>query len=395
MSLEHALLDRLEKRSLQIAQQKNEIYGLRQLVNEKIAINEQLAEQITTARLEREQMQHQISELRTECDRIREISKSLVPKSALMQAVQEAAELRSEVARLRAEVPLESTREALKNAVAKLQEVTAQLDSAKGEAEEWLKQCHAARRQRDDVKEAARAETQRLSDVCSELQSKYESLLAKTTDLGSYAMTLGRKEGEPLEMFMERQALRLAALESKAGPSIETLSVELSRRYAEIAGLREWATGVIESGGFADNYPERTMHYRHIVARINSRPQLDLTATLPTVDWQVVARNLEQTIAGLNAKVAELEAQAGKIGYVAKREHEEAVTAARENGIHKGESLSGFIWRQCEGLRKSQAENAPLTKLFVVLCKQRGNLNEEIIYRAVDEASDAIKKLTA
>lgn len=214
MSLEHALLDRLEKRSLQIAQQKNEIYGLRQLVNEKMAINEQLAEQITTARLEREQMQHQISELRTERDRIREISKSLVPKSALMQAVQEAAELRAEVAKLRAEVPLESTREGLKNATAKLQEVTAQLDNAKGEAEEWLKQCHAARRQRDEVKAEARAETQRLSDLCAELQSKYESLLAKTADLGSYAMTLGRKEGEPLEMFMERQALRLAALEA-------------------------------------------------------------------------------------------------------------------------------------------------------------------------------------
>ena len=127
----------------------------------------------------------------------------------------------------------------------------------------------------------------------------------------------------------------------------------------------------------------------------STREGLDLTATLPTVDWQVVARNLEQTIAGLNAKVAELEAQAGKIGYVAKSEHEEAVTAARENGIHKGESLSGFIWRQCEGLRKSQAENAPLNKLFVVLCKQRGNLNEEIIYRAVDEASEEIKQLTA
>ncbi len=146
MSLEHALLDRLEKRSLQIAQQKNEIYGLRQLVNEKMAINEQLAEQITTARLEREQMQHQISELRTECDRIREIRKSLVPKSALKQAVQEAAEFQAEAAklveagellthsfklgrnngenikqfldRICAEVPLESTREALKNAVA-------------------------------------------------------------------------------------------------------------------------------------------------------------------------------------------------------------------------------------------------------------------------------------
>ena len=98
---------------------------------------------------------------------------------------------------------------------AKLQDVNAQLDSAKGEAEEWLKQCHAARRQRDEVKAEARKETQRLSDLCAELQSKYESILTKTTDLGSYAMTIGRKEGEPLEMFMERQALRLAAYETK------------------------------------------------------------------------------------------------------------------------------------------------------------------------------------
>jgi chromosome segregation ATPase len=308
MSLEHALLDRLEKRSLQIEQQKNEIYGLRQLVNEKMTINAQLSEQITAAWLEREQMQNQISELRTERDRILEVSKGLVPKSALKQAVQEAAELHSEVAKLRAEVPLESTREGLKNAVAKLQEVNAQLDSAKGEAEEWLKQCHAARRQRDEVKAEARKETQRLSDLCAELQSKYESLLAaQNTVKADVAMVyqiadkLGRNQAESIPEFIERQALRVAALES----------------------------------------------------------------------------------------------QAGKIGYVAKGEHEEAVTAARENGIHKGESLSGFIWRQCEGLRKSQAENAPLTKLFVVLCKQRGNLNEEIIYRAVDEASDAIRKLTA
>jgi len=378
MSLEHTLLNRLEARSIQLAQMKQEIHGLKLLVNEKIAINEQLAEQITTARLEREQMQYQISELRTECDRIREINKSLVPKSALKQAVQEAAELRSEVAKLRAEVPLESTREGLKNAtakiaelkndvrrcyeladeigrgegesivdlitrqaeritglIAKLQEVTTDRDRVLNELAAIVAEANKTGRcggdpvallkqgqvDRDTAESLDRQlgaalalsneraqEIRKLIDghaedmkAQAELLSKYESLLTKITDLGSYAMTLGRKEGEPLEMFMERQALRLAALESEAG----------------------------------------------------------------------------------------------KIGYVAKGEHEEAVTAARENGIHKGESLSGFIWRQCEGLRKSQAENAPLNKLFVVLCKQRGNLNEEIIYRAVDEASNAIKKLTA
>ena len=270
MSLEHALLDRLEKRSLQIAQQKNEIYGLRQLVNEKMAINEQLAAEVIrereTARANYEHMERQIAGLHGECeqlrrevplestrealknavaklqevtterDRILEASRSLVPKSALKQAVQEAAELhgalndaQGEIQNLRAEVPLESTREALKNAVAKLQEVNAQLDSAKGEAEEWLKQCHAARRQRDEVKAEARKETQRLSDLCAELQGKHESLLAKTTDLGSYAMTLGRKEGEPLEMFMERQALRLAALESTITAKCDELAKETAK----------------------------------------------------------------------------------------------------------------------------------------------------------------------
>lgn len=268
MSLEYALLDRLEKRSLQIAQQHNEINGLRELVDEKMAINEQLAEQITTARLEREQMQHQIAELRTERDRILEASRSLVPKSALKQAVLEAAELhgalndaQGEIQKLRAEVPLESTREALKNAVAKLQEVTTDRDR----------------------------------------------LVIKFANLGSYAMTIGRKEGEPLEMFMERQALRLAALESKAGPSIETLSAELSVRYAEIAELHKWATGLIENPGFAQNAPERTMHYREIVERINSRPQLDLNAMLPAVDWQAICTKREDEIARLNAKVGPLE----------------------------------------------------------------------------------------
>lgn len=282
MSLEHALLNRLEARSIQLAQMKKEIHGLKQLVDEKMTINENLAAEVTrereTARANYEHMERQIAGLHGECEQ------------------------------LRREVPLESTREALRKATAKLQEVNAQLDSAKGEAEEWLKQCHAARRQRDEVKAEARKETQRLSDLCAELQSKYESILTKTTDLGSYAMTLGRKEGEPLEMFMERQALRLAALESKAGPSIEALSAELSVRYAEIAELHKWATGLIESPAFAHYHYERVQEYNAIVARINSRPQLDLTAMLPAVDWQVVCTKREDEIARLNAKVGPLEA---------------------------------------------------------------------------------------
>lgn len=223
MSLEHALLDRLEKRSLQIAQQENEIHGLRQLVNEKMSINEQLAEQITTARIEREQMQHQISELRTERDRILEVSKTLVPKSALKQAVQEAAELHSEVAKLRAEVP--------------------------------------------------------------------------------------------------------------------------------------------------------------------SRPQLDLTATLPTVDWQVVARNLEQTIAGLNAKVAELQGELDK-------QKTQADSMERQVGGLTRTRLRLEFERD-----KMKAKLEPLEALYKTL--KGWQENDHIIGygltidTAINKATEALSQLTA
>ena len=313
MSLEQAILDRLEKRNAQIEMLQQTIQAMshtadaerehtRQQLGPLIEENKKLAAQIESdenvSQLNREHAQYQI------------------------------ASLTAEVAKLRAEVPLESTREGLKNAVAKLQEVTTEKDR---------------------------------------MQSKYESLLAKTTDLGSYAMTLGRKEGEPLEMFMERQALRLAALESKAGPSIETLSAELSVRYAEIAELHKWATGLIESPAFAHYHYERVQEYNAIVARINSRPQLDLTATLPTVDWQVVARNLERTIAGLNAKVAELEA---------------AITAAK-----------------CDELAKATAKIKPLEALYKTL---KGYQDSDsiighgtIIEVAIDKATEALSQLTA
>lgn len=269
MSLEQAILDRLEKRNEENARLQNIINDLersayasskqeRETYDALVAYIQKMRAQIESDRLEREQMQHQITELRSEHDRILEISKSLVPKSALKQAVMEAAGLSSEVAKLRAEVPLESTREALKNAVANLRQ--------------------------------------------------HKSDIAKLYEL---ADEIGRGTDESIADVMKR----------------------LGDECARLAG-----------------------------------------------------------------KVAELEAQksnASPIGYISKADYDAAVTAARENGIHKGESLSGFIWRQCEMLRKSQAENAPLNKVFIAICKQRGNLNEEIIYRAVDEASDAIKKLTA
>lgn len=331
MSLEQAILDRLEKRNAQIAQLQSTVHALERAADSQrehammergrlLEENKQLAAQVA----DRYQIVTDLHDLYNQ--RISARDDSLTAAERLCKSLndeitkrdhelraheKELAEQREEIRKLRAEVPLESTREGLKNATVKIAEVTAQLGSAKGEAEEWLKQCNAARRQRDEVR-----------DLCAELQSKYESLLAKITDLGSYAMTLGRKEGEPLEMFMERQALRLAALESKAGPSIETLSAELSVRYSEIAELHKWALVLIENPSFAKNAPEHTRNYRDIVERINSRPQLDLTATLPTVDWQGVARNCGDELAKLKAMLGPLE-----------KMYEQIKGISRENGI--------------------------------------------------------------
>lgn len=184
MSLEHALLDRLEKRSLQIAQQENEIHGLRQLVNEKMSINEQLAEQITTARLEREQMQHQISELRTERDRILEVSKTLVPKSALKQAVQEAAELQSEAAKL----------------VEENKKLASALEAASSEAKK-------DRAMYVDEQRRANGLDRQLAAACEDSNRKDReigALMNEAGDLLTHSFELGRNNGENVKQFLDR-----------------------------------------------------------------------------------------------------------------------------------------------------------------------------------------------
>ena len=145
MSLEQALLDRLEKRSLR--------EGLKNAVAK--------LQEVTT---ERDRMRLQLENARAD------LKQALVERDSLGSM---AADRVMEIRKL-----MDGHAEDMKAQA----ELTAQLDSTKGEAEEWLKQCHAARRQRDEVREEARKETQRLSDLCAELQSKYESLLAKTTD---------------------------------------------------------------------------------------------------------------------------------------------------------------------------------------------------------------------
>ena len=149
----------LEKQDREITEQ-NEVIGKARLLNKSLndeitKRDRELREMDAEAKAHREVIQKKDAEIQ---EWLMQLATARNERDA---ALREAESLRSQV-------PLESTREALKNAVAKLQEVTTERDR----------------------------------------------LVIKFANLGSYAMTIGRKEGEPLEMFMERQALRLAALET-------------------------------------------------------------------------------------------------------------------------------------------------------------------------------------
>lgn len=352
MSLEQAILDRLEKRNEENARLQNIINDLersayasskqeRETYDALVAYIQKMRAQIESDRLEREQMQHQITELRSEHDRILEISKSLVPKSALKQAVMEAAGLSSEVAKLRAEVPLESTREALKNAVAKLQEATTDRDRLRNELAAIYAEANKSgycngdpvaqikKGQHDaDMVVSLRAQLQAATtraDNVATCRDRWMKIAADSgrmdgEDVGEFIARLAQQSAQGVELAVKVEELRVASIEREAAlerlkdsddrntRTIANLSVELSARYAEIAELHKWATGLIENQSFARNAPERTMHYREIVERINGRPRLDLTATLPVIDWQAICIKREDEIARLNAKLGPLEA---------------------------------------------------------------------------------------
>jgi len=291
MSLEQAILDRLEKRNGQIAQLQGTVHALERAADS----------QREHAILERGRLLEENKKLAAQIE-----SDEKVSQSNQEHAQYQIASLTAEVARLRAEVPLESTREGLKNAtakiaelkndvrrcyeladeigrgegesivdlitrqaeritglIAKLQEVTTDRDRVLNELAAIVAEANKTGRcggdpvallkqgqvDRDTAESLDRQlgaalalsneraqEIRKLIDghaedmkAQAELQSKYESLLTKITDLGSYAMTLGRKEGEPLEMFMERQALRLAALESTITAKCDELAKETAK----------------------------------------------------------------------------------------------------------------------------------------------------------------------
>jgi len=113
MSLEQAILDRLEKRNGQIAQLQGTVHALERAADS----------QREHAILERGRLLEENKKLAAQIE-----SDEKVSQSNQEHAQYQIASLTAEVARLRAEVPLESTREGLKNAVAKLQEVTTDRD---------------------------------------------------------------------------------------------------------------------------------------------------------------------------------------------------------------------------------------------------------------------------
>lgn len=257
MRLEQAILDRLEKRNGQIAQLQSTVHALERAADVEREHARQEQERLRDARQrlddlklelreeagkrwnateERDALVRENTKLGARIERMEESAASaeLLRKSLnaeitkrdheLRAHEKELAEQREEIRKLRAEVPLDSARDVLMNAVANMHELTKEKDRMRLQLENARADLKQALVERDSLGTMAadRAlEIRKLMDghaedmkAQAELQSKYESILTKTTDLGSYAMTIGRKEGEPLEMFMERQALRLAALEA-------------------------------------------------------------------------------------------------------------------------------------------------------------------------------------
>ena len=253
----------------------------------------------------------------------------------------ELAEQREEIRKIRAEVPLESTREGLKNAVAKLQEVTTDRDRLQNELAAIYAEANKSgycngdpvaqikKGQHDadmvvSLSAQLQAATTRADNVAT-CRDRWMKIAADSgrmdgEDVGEFIARLAQQSAQGVELAVKVEELRVASIEREAAlerlkdsddrntRTIANLSVELSARYAEIAELHKWATGLIENQSFARNAPERTMHYREIVERINGRPRLDLTATLPVIDWQAICIKREDEIARLNAKLGPLEA---------------------------------------------------------------------------------------
>ncbi len=134
MSLEQAILDRLEKRNAQIAQLQSTVHALERASDS----------QREHAIMERGRL---LEENKTLAERIERMEESSGSQEALQRKDAEIQEwlMQLEKARnerdaalreaesLRSQVPLESTREALKNTVAKLQEVTTDRDRLQNE----------------------------------------------------------------------------------------------------------------------------------------------------------------------------------------------------------------------------------------------------------------------
>ena len=240
MSLEQAILDRLEKRNGQIAQLQSTVHALERAADSQrehamiergllLDENKKLVAQIEASQWNREHLEKEIVALRTKLDvadpEVLTRSERLI-KSLNDEITKRDHELRAH------EKELAEQREEIRSIIETATYFG--MTSDEGVGNFIKRKCIQLENARTDLKQvlverdslgsmaADRAqEIRKLMDghaedmkAQAEVQSKYESILTKTTDLGSYAMTLGRKEGEPLEMFMERQALRLAALEA-------------------------------------------------------------------------------------------------------------------------------------------------------------------------------------
>lgn len=225
MSLEHALLDRLEKRNAQIAQLQGTIQALER-----------------AADAEREHERQQLAPLLEENKKLAaqiEIDEK-VSRSNREHAEYQIASLTAEVAKLRAEVPLESTREALKNATAKVAELKKDVRRCYEMADE------IGRGEGESIAELIARQAERITGLTAKLQEetkRADKNHVKASALDSireFAESCGMMSDETVKGFIERTRVELEEVRTdfrEEEANAETARADAKRLGDECARL--------------------------------------------------------------------------------------------------------------------------------------------------------------
>lgn len=324
MSLEQAILDRLEKRNAQIAQLQSTVHALERAAdsqrehgmmergrlleeNQKLADRiERMEESAASADMLRKSLNAEITKRDHE---LREHEKELA------QAREEIRALRA----LRAEAPLESTREALKNAIAKLQGVTTDRDRLRNElAAIYAEANKSGYCNGDPVAQIKKG--QHDADKAVSISAQLQEVTTRADNIAicrdrwmKIAADCGRMDGEDVGEFIARLAHQ-AALGGELAGCYEDLRVRNVKQEQELDELRALAKAGMEG---SEGVAEFITRLQRMAA--DRKTALDRAAETiakmgtgevvkhPVIDWYFVAVSLQNEIARLNAKVGPLE----------------------------------------------------------------------------------------